>query len=145
MYLITGKLFKYLFPKNINPYFLFIIRLSRARRTVESAFGHLANRFRLLRRPMDQQYHNCVKSIQAMVVLHNYIKHRSIEYPKMAEDNKVIGLLPMNRNRNNNASGNRQAKDIREKLANFFFSKEGQVKFQWERTFGANKDLYQNQ
>ncbi len=40
---------------------------------VENAFGILANRFRILRSPILQNYENSMKTVKACVVLHNYI------------------------------------------------------------------------
>ena len=111
--------------------------MSRARRTVESAFGILTNRFRLLTRPMDQQYENCIKSVQAMVVLHNYLRRKEIESNINVNQEKIKSTLgPMANQGKFNASGNKQAKEMRDKLADYFMSDEGQVDFQWQNTFG---------
>ncbi len=119
---------------------LYNFRLSRARRTVENAFGHMASRFRLLRRDMDQSYENCVKSVKAIVVLHNFLTENSKTYQNMNETDSgkknLSGLDSISTNgRQFNASGSKEAKDIRNNLADYFFDK-GAVPFQWERTFG---------
>jgi len=40
---------------------------------VENAFGILSSRFRVLRGPILQNYRNSVKTVKAVVTLHNYI------------------------------------------------------------------------
>ena len=50
-------------------------RHSRARRIVECAFGILSNRFPIIYGPILQDYDHAVKTIQACVVLHNFINH----------------------------------------------------------------------
>ncbi len=91
-------------------------------------------------RPMDQNYENCVKSVQAMVVLHNYLRRKEVEASGIIvqdEDETIkSGLSSLSSERRFNASGSKKAKEMREKLADYFFSPAGRVDFQWERTFG---------
>lgn len=112
-------------------------RLSRARRTVESAFGIMSNRFRLLRRPMDLDYDNCVKCVQAITVLHNLLLKKGGS--RVAADDDLLGecsMPPINTGGKFNASGNATARQIRNEMADYFFSGDGQVEFQWKNTFG---------
>ena len=53
-------------------------RLSRARRTVENAFGILANRFRVLHTCMCLKHDNAERVIIAACVLHNMLRNRML-------------------------------------------------------------------
>ncbi|KAK4886401.1 hypothetical protein RN001_002672 [Aquatica leii] len=53
---------------------IFNYRLSRARRTIENAFGILSQRWRVLRKPIVASVELCENITLACVVLHNFIK-----------------------------------------------------------------------
>jgi hypothetical protein len=55
---------------------IFNYRLSRARRTVENAFGILANRFRVFMTPIALEPEKVEKVILASCALHNYLRNR---------------------------------------------------------------------
>ena len=52
---------------------IFNYRLSRARRIVENVFGIIANRFRVLRKPLIQSPTSIVNIVLAVCVLHNFL------------------------------------------------------------------------
>ena len=53
---------------------IFNLRLSRARRIVENAFGILAQRFRLYNRCLQLNVENVDKVVKASCVLYNYLR-----------------------------------------------------------------------
>jgi len=52
---------------------IFNYRLSRARRTIENAFGILTARWRILHKPLCMSTTNCENVLKALVCLHNFI------------------------------------------------------------------------
>ena len=61
------------FKNQPAPNLIFNYRLSRARRIVENVFGIIANRFRVLRKPMIQNPTSTVNIVLAVCVLHNFL------------------------------------------------------------------------
>lgn len=60
---------------------IFSYRLSRARRTVENAFGILANKFRIFLQPINLEPMKVEKIVLASTALHNYLRREhSAEY-----------------------------------------------------------------
>jgi len=55
---------------------IFNNRLSRARRTVECAFGVLANKWRVLHTPILVEPEFCDDIVKACCVLHNFVRKR---------------------------------------------------------------------
>ncbi|XP_025995448.2 uncharacterized protein LOC105194390 [Solenopsis invicta] len=54
---------------------IFNYRLSRARRTIENAFGILTARWRILHKPLCMSITNCENVLKALVCLHNFIMY----------------------------------------------------------------------
>ncbi|KMQ91196.1 nuclease harbi1-like protein, partial [Lasius niger] len=97
---------------------VFNYRLSRARRSIECAFGILAARWRIYGKPIIASVPTARKIIQATTALHNY-------------DRAVIseGLKDLPRNNSLNPV---EAKKIREDFTNFF-NGIGALPWQWDK------------
>ncbi|PNF35644.1 hypothetical protein B7P43_G18132, partial [Cryptotermes secundus] len=67
---------------------LFNYRLSRARQTVECAFGILASRCRVFQRPFEIKVTSVVDVVKAACVLHNYLRRNAV----ISCDNEQNGL-----------------------------------------------------
>lgn len=74
---------------------IFNYRLSKARRTIENAFGILASRWRILRRSIQCKEETAHKIVLALVVLHNYImSSNERKYcPPHFVDQEVNGII----------------------------------------------------
>ncbi|CAH2010813.1 unnamed protein product [Acanthoscelides obtectus] len=59
---------------------IFNYRLSRVRRTVENAFGILANRFRVFHTPINMQPDKIDKIVLAACALHNFLRRSKTSY-----------------------------------------------------------------
>lgn len=92
-------------------------RLSRARRVVENAFGILASRFRIYRRPIIASKETVKNIVEATVCLHNWFRDKAIsgyipredalfevEDETVSENVTHPGLLPLRSTRTNHAS-----------------------------------------
>lgn len=131
---------------------IFNYRLSRARRTIENAFGILTARWRVYRRPICLDVKTVDQIVISTVCLHNFLKtHDEKQSPEKRvycppyfvdselEDGQVVEgmwrneqmqlqwLRPSNAHR---ASTN--AMEIRDILADYFITSEGEVPWQYE-------------
>lgn len=131
---------------------IFNYRLSRARRTIENTFGILVQRWRILRHPIIANVDTCETIVKATLVLHNFLQKSEEEIPTEErrycptgfvdtvdeEGNLRLGtwrdvgmgdgLLPVAPRASNNSS--RKFQDMRNNLADYFFSDEGSVSWQ---------------
>ncbi|KAG5866220.1 hypothetical protein JTB14_036694 [Gonioctena quinquepunctata] len=94
-------------------------RLSRARQTVECAFGILASRFRVFRKAFESKVDTVVRVGEAACVLHNYSPKNwnphSHEEPN--DDIPTNQLIPMRRV---NTNSTQQAFEIRRRFTTYF-------------------------
>ena len=115
---------------NINKK-VFNYRLSRARRTIENAFGILVQRWRVLRKPIVANISTCEAIAKATVVLHNYVmKDEQARGMYSATDNSGAGSLrSVGRLGANNPK--RIDKEARDLLADYFMTPAGVFPHQW--------------
>lgn len=116
-------------------------RHSRARRSVECAFGILATKFEIFQRPMRVQPDKAILITNAAVALHNFIRRRdgqmvdrtsTISY-ETRDPNNTEGLFPLV-----NATTGRHpnsALEIRNALCTFFSDPNGAVEWQNDIVF----------
>lgn len=123
---------------------IFNYRLSRARRIVENAFGILASRFRVLRRPLNLDLENVDAVVLACCALHNFLRKQAPAYITkncIDRENTSEGSFKKGdwRNftdglRSLNNTGQRQrneeGKQVRDTFMNYFNSNVGETSFQ---------------
>lgn len=116
---------------------VFNYRLSRARRIIENAFGLLAAKWRVFRKPILARESTVRKIIQACVCLHNFLLMQRIEdgnFISHEEMNELIpttdGLKDMARIGTNTYA--RSSANFRELFTNYFCG-PGAVDWQWQR------------
>lgn len=80
-----------------NPKRIFNYRLSRARRSVECAFGIMVSKFKILERPILCSPNKVDKIVKAICVLHNFVRRKD---GKMSEPTFVTDELLHNNNDN---------------------------------------------
>ena len=135
---------------------VFNYRLSRKRRISENAFGILANRWRIFRRPIALNPKTVRNITMAAIALHNWQRSQSsigkVELPNglVDEENGYHNIIEGSWRKeqpndtwfslSNNIYGNRssnEAKSIRDEFKDYFVM-EGAVDWQWRC---ANIDL----
>ena len=121
---------------------IFNLRFSRERRVVENSFGIMSAKFRILRSPILQKYENACATIKAVCVLHNFL---------LINQDIIIADSNIRNNTNAETFGNPIASNVgnragtldarrqRDVMADYFFSGEGQLDFQWEQAFGTSR------
>lgn len=122
---------------------VFSYRLSRARRVIENVFGLIANRFRILRKPIELGPEKSACVVSAICVLHNFLMSRKSKFyaPGGTFDTdeqeaawRRVGmpqsnLLGLDHGAAHNAGVN--AKDVRDEFRDYFVSPEGEVPWQY--------------
>ncbi|KAK3917803.1 Protein ALP1-like, partial [Frankliniella fusca] len=116
-------------------------RLSKARRTIENAFGILSSRWRVLRRAFIAHERNAQAIIKACVVLHNMLilNHENVppqQYwyvPPRLQDVPGFGQfdLPPGVDRDQPAEELESGRAIRQHLVDYFISEAGAIPYQW--------------
>lgn len=114
---------------------IFNYRLSRARRTVENAFGILSSVWRVFSTTILLSPEKVTKVILTCCVLHNMLRNRKVRsYLTVIPDTNTgqtnTSLLQLQTGRNLNPA-TITAKSIRNEFANFF-STSGEVEWQWK-------------
>lgn len=127
---------------------IFNYRLSRARLVVENSFGILANRWRCLTTPMQQEPDNVTKIVQGCLTLHNVLRRRIPLRPgevdgEDAQGNPVRGAWRdhVDLTDGRNIQGNqvtREAKIQRNYLKDYYNAPVGAVHWQ-ERAVALNR------
>lgn len=97
-------------------------RICRARRLIESTFGLMAQRFRLLLRPIETTAENCDVLVQAIVCLHNFLVDEGDVFFTAGEGEDQEPHLAQAANIVNNHANRSadQAMQLRNKLKDFF-------------------------
>lgn len=124
---------------------VFNYRLSRARRVVESAFGILAERWRIYRRLIISSVANAKKIVQATVVLHNFIinNEEQLQLPRRYVNiNEGDFNSPMNSGELRSlpiCRGRTSQSGIEVRHAyTAFFNGNGALSYQWEKAIQNN-------
>ena len=115
---------------------IFNYRLSRARRTVENAFGIMSSRFRVFRRPLLILPMHADSVVKACTVLHNFLLRdesyfdASDEMTPQQDERPISSLRPVLRTGRRAAE---EARIVREQFVSYFSSPRGAVTWQLER------------
>lgn len=112
---------------------VFNLRLSRARRMIESVFGIMAAKFRVLRTTIELSEENVKKCTLAICVLHNFLLKTNRDGYLTSDDNieDFIDREPNIPNDERNISN--EAKRVRENYKNYFMSTGGELLWQYDR------------
>jgi hypothetical protein len=108
---------------------IFNYRLSRARRTVECAFGVLTNKWRVLHTAILVKPEYCDDIVKACCILHNFVRKRNGCNYEKTEENFIVQLNNLQFHGRNVTSGLIETKD---NYADYFVT-EGAVPFQYTK------------
>lgn len=129
---------------------IFNYRLSRARRIVENSFGIIANKFRVLRKPMNLGPETVVDIVLAICILHNFLlthssrssyllpglvdtedeeTHERIPGSWREENISENVFFPLNGGNRNNYKASQ--KEVRNEFKEYFMTPLGEVSWQY--------------
>lgn len=112
---------------------VFNYRLSRARRMVESAFGLMASRFRLLRTTIDISEQNVKICVLAICALHNFLMTKnSTEYLNSYRKNGQSEIFDDGVDFVSTDFEQNDAKRVRNIFKEYFVSPAGEVAWQYD-------------
>lgn len=112
---------------------VFNYRLSRARRMIESTFGLMASRFRLLRTTIELSEKNVKMCVLAICALHNFLMtNNSVEYLNTYRGNGHIELFDDGVDFVSNDIEQNDAKKVRNIFKEYFVSPAGEVEWQYD-------------
>lgn len=110
---------------------IFNYRLSRARRTVENAFGILTSKWRILNKAIETNVEHVIIITKSVCVLHNivqtYDQHHYNQVDHNSEEN-FVGISDIRGRQNNNFG--RLVRDAREIFTEYFSNDCGSVPWQ---------------
>lgn len=106
-------------------------RLSRARRMVESTFGLMAAKFRLLRSTIELSEKNAKLCTLAICVLHNWLLTINPNVNRTSLNVTNVSDNPSTQISSEQNATN-DAKNVRERFKNYFVSPEGEIFWQYE-------------
>lgn len=102
-------------------------RLCRARRYIECSFGIMANKWRVLHHPINVALDLAEEMVKAICILHNFVRVR--DGYSFEDTLSVPGLIPVEER--GPPCRVKAVTDIRDKLAEYFVSPEGEVPWQY--------------
>jgi len=111
-------------------------RISRGRKSVECSFGMLASKFRVLETPIHCNVGRIDNIVQAICVLHNFIRIHEGKFSEPAMEQDTTNYLnedQPNQSQRNNQRPTNNAIHLRNRLCNFFL-KPGQI-LPWQEKY----------
>lgn len=110
------------------------LRLSRARRMIESVFGIIAAKFRVLRTTIELSEKNVKICVLAICALHNFLL-KTNRQAYLESDNEIENHTNEETNEmpSEERNSSNEAKRVREKFRDYFVSTAGELNWQYDR------------
>lgn len=125
------------YARSVNMSFrekIFNYRLSRARRTIECAFGVLVGKWQILKQPLNFKLDTTQTVVMALTCIHNFLITTELKMPH-DERRYFVDEELQNHELNDNddylEEQNEEAIVLRDRLSQCFVSKAGSVPWQW--------------